>query len=78
LIAVGTSAAPIAAARLVRREPLAWVTGSRYAPPAAPVPLVLLGPECPVRQLALAGSGRLSFYAFARPAHQATERTLRQ
>jgi DNA-binding transcriptional LysR family regulator len=133
-LAVVTSAAPVAAARLVRREPLAWVTGPGYAPPAtAPVPLVLLGPECPVRQLALAalgrsgrahhvqlscdGShgavaairagwgvgclnlaaippdltvlsrkdargwpspGRLSFYALARPAHHATERTLRQ
>ena len=133
-LAVITSAAPVAEARLVRREPLAWVTAPGYVPPATtPVPLVLLGPECPVRALALAalaragrahyvqlscsGShgavaairagwgvgclnlaaippdltvlsrrdavawpspGRLAFYALARPAQTATERTLRR
>jgi DNA-binding transcriptional LysR family regulator len=133
-LAVVTSAGPIAQARLLRREPLAWVTAPGYLPPVtAPVPLVLLGPECPVRGLALAalaragrphhvqlscdGShgavaairagwgvgclnvaaippdltvlsrkdalgwpspGRLSFYALARPAQSAIERTLRR
>lgn len=133
-LAVTTSAAPIAGATLIRREPLAWVAAPSYAPPVtAPLPLVLLGPECPVRALALAalvragrphhlqlscdGShgavaairagwgvgclnvaaippdlavlsrkasrawpspGRLAFYALARPAMRATERSLRR
>ena len=133
-LAVTTSAAPIAGATLIRREPLAWVAAPSYAPPVtAPLPLVLLGPECPVRTLALAalvragrphhlqlscdGShgavaairagwgvgclnvaaippdlavlsrkasrawpspGRLAFYALARPAMRATERSLRR
>jgi DNA-binding transcriptional LysR family regulator len=133
-LAVVTAAAPVAGARLIRREPVAWVAAPSYTPPAtAPVPVVLLGPDCPVRALAVAalaragrahhlqlscdGShgaiaairagwglgclnaaaipadlavlsrtsarswpspGRLSFYALARPAVQATERALRR
>jgi len=58
-LAVIASAAPVANARLVRRELLAWVTAPSYAPPTmAPVPLVLLGPECPVSGLALAALSR--------------------
>lgn len=58
-LAVITSAAPVPEARLLRREPLAWVTSAGHAPPAqGPVPLVLLGPECPVRSLALAALAR--------------------
>ena len=58
-LAVVTSAAPVAGARLIRREPLAWVTAPSYTPPAtAALPLVLLGPDCPVRGLALAALAR--------------------
>ena len=58
-LAVVAIAAPRPGARLVRREPLAWVTAPGYAPPVAgPTPLVLLGPECPVRSLALAAMAR--------------------
>jgi DNA-binding transcriptional LysR family regulator len=61
-LAVVTSTQPVAGARLLRREPLAWVAAPGHAPPAdRPTPLVLLGPECPVREIALnalARSGR--------------------
>lgn len=58
-LAVVTSATPLGQARLVRREPLAWVAGPGFTPPVTgPVPLVLLGPECPVRGLALAALAR--------------------
>jgi len=58
-LAVVTSAAPVAEARLIRREPLAWVTAPSYTPPAtAALPLILLGPDCPVRSLALAALAR--------------------
>jgi len=133
-MAVLTCAKPLPQARLLRREPLAWVTGGGHMPPAhGSAPLVLLGPDCPVREMALeslrragrahhiqlscAGAhgavaairagwgvgclnqsaipadlnllsrrdarhwpspGRLSFYALARPALQATERALRK
>ena len=44
-LAVVTSAAPLAGAQLLRREPLAWVAASAFAAPLShPVPLVLLGP----------------------------------
>ncbi len=52
-LAILTSAAPLPAARLLRREPLAWVTAPRYTAPPGPAPLVLLGPDCPVRAMAL-------------------------
>ena len=53
-MAVLTSAQPLPQARLLRREPLAWVAGAGLALPAqSSVPLVLLGPECPVRAMAL-------------------------
>jgi DNA-binding transcriptional LysR family regulator len=53
-LAVVTSAQPLAGAQLLRREPLAWVAGPGYTPPATlPAPLVLLGPDCPVREIAL-------------------------
>lgn len=59
-LAVITSAAPVPAAKLMRREPLAWVSASGYLPPASlPVPLVLLGPDCPVRAIALTAIARL-------------------
>ena len=59
-MAVVTSAAPLPQARLLRREPLTWVAAASYAPPAqASVPLVLLGPDCPVRMLALAALDRI-------------------
>lgn len=58
-LAVVTSVTPVAGARLLRREPLAWVVGAGQGVPAdAAVPLVLLGPECPVRPLALAALAR--------------------
>ncbi|HET7794461.1 MAG TPA: LysR family transcriptional regulator [Rhizobacter sp.] len=61
-LAVVTSNEPLPDARLIKREPLAWVHAERYAvPERGPAPLVLLGPECPVRRMALdalAGAGR--------------------
>lgn len=49
-------------ARLLRREPLVWVVAPGGLPASgASVPLVLLGPNCPVREMALqalARSGR--------------------
>ena len=53
-LAVVTSNVPLPGARLLRREPLVWVAGRGLAVPRGdPAPLVLLGPGCPVRQLAL-------------------------
>lgn len=53
-LVVVTTARPLAAARLLRREPLAWVAAPGYLPPAArPCPLVMLGADCPVREIAL-------------------------
>lgn len=58
-LAIVTSAAPIAGATRVRREPLVWVAAPGYVPPiTAPLPVVLLGPDCPVRALALAALAR--------------------
>ncbi len=58
-LAVVTSERPPDGARLVVREPLAWVQAERYALPVrGPVPLVLLGPDCPARRLALAALAR--------------------
>lgn len=61
-LAVMTAHRPPPDARLLRREPLAWVSAPGHAPLSdVPAPLVLLGPECPVRQIALAaltGTGR--------------------
>ncbi|MET0333151.1 MAG: LysR family transcriptional regulator [Rhizobacter sp.] len=58
-LAVVTSDQPLPDARLLRREPLAWVHAERYAvPERGPAPLVLLGPDCPVRQMALAALTR--------------------
>lgn len=61
-MAVLTSDRPLPQARLLRREPLAWVAASGFALPSqGSAPLVLLGPDCPVRRLALdalARSGR--------------------
>lgn len=59
-LAVMTSAAPLAGAQLLRREPLAWVASGAFAAALSqPVPLVLLGPDCPVRGIALAAIARL-------------------
>jgi DNA-binding transcriptional LysR family regulator len=53
-LAVLTSATPLPQARLLRREPLAWIAAPGLALPAqSSTPLVLLGPDCPVRTLAL-------------------------
>ena len=58
-LVVVTATAPPAGARLLRREPLAWVAAPGLAlPPGRPVPLVLLGTECPVRDIALAALAR--------------------
>ncbi len=58
-LAVVTSAAPLPQARLLRREPLAWVAAPGHLPPPdRPAPLVLLAPDCPVRQIALAALAR--------------------
>jgi DNA-binding transcriptional LysR family regulator len=58
-LAVVTSANPVPEAKLLRREPLAWVAGAGYSLPASgPAPLVLLGPDCPVRTMALASLSR--------------------
>jgi DNA-binding transcriptional LysR family regulator len=57
--AVLTSIAPLAEAKLLRREPLHWVAGPGGAPsPERPTPLVLLGPDCPVHPIALAALTR--------------------
>jgi DNA-binding transcriptional LysR family regulator len=59
-LAVLTSAAPPPGSRLLRREPLAWVAAGAFAAAfTEPVPLVLLGPDCPVRAIALAAIARL-------------------
>lgn len=59
-LAVLTSAAPPTGARLLRREPLAWVAAGAFAAALSePVPLVLLGPDCPVRLIALSAIARL-------------------
>ena len=53
-LAVITSNEPLPGARLLRREPLSWVAAPRFAVPRDDaVPLVLLGPGCPVREIAL-------------------------
>lgn len=58
-MAVLTSAQPLPQARLLRREPLAWVKSDKLALPSrGSAPLVLLGPECPVRKMALAALAR--------------------
>lgn len=58
-MAVVTSERPVPEARLLRREPLTWVMGDKLALPAhGSTPLVLLGPDCPVRQMALAALAR--------------------
>lgn len=61
-LVVVTATAPPPGAKLLRREPLSWVAAPGLAlPPGRPVPLVLLGHACPVREIALdalARSGR--------------------
>ncbi len=53
-LAVLTAAQPLPQARLLRREPLSWVIAAgQPMPTQASVPLVLLGPDCPVGQMAL-------------------------
>jgi DNA-binding transcriptional LysR family regulator len=54
-----TSAEPVAQARLVRREPLAWVASAKNAAQQPrDVPLVMLGTDCPVRAMALGALAR--------------------
>lgn len=58
-LAITTTAMPVAGARLLKREALAWVVAPGHAPaPGAAVPLVLLGPDCPVRAIVLAAMAR--------------------
>lgn len=58
-MAVFTSDQPLPEARLLRREPLAWVaTSSLVLPANGSAPLVLLGPDCPVRAMALTALSR--------------------
>jgi DNA-binding transcriptional LysR family regulator len=58
-MAVITCTTPLPQARLLRREPLAWVSGPGFAPPVhGSAPLVLLGPDCPVRIMALSALAR--------------------
>jgi len=58
-LVVVTATAPPPGAKLLRREPLAWVAAPGLAlPPGQPLPLVLLGSECPVRDIALAALAR--------------------
>jgi DNA-binding transcriptional LysR family regulator len=58
-LAVVTANEPPPEAQLIRRERLAWVAGTGHAPSVEAVtPLVLLGPECPVRAIALSALNR--------------------
>jgi DNA-binding transcriptional LysR family regulator len=58
-LVVITALEPPADAKLLRREALAWVAAPGHAPSIeAATPLVMLGPECPVRQIALAALAR--------------------
>lgn len=58
-LAIFGSAETVSGAKLLRREPLAWVASPGFAPPASlPTPLVLLGADCPVRLLALSSLAR--------------------
>lgn len=58
LVVVATHAA-LPGAQSVRREALAWVGASGQLPGSgASIPLVLLGPECPVRAMALQALAR--------------------
>lgn len=58
-LVVVTATAPPAGAKLLRREPLAWVAAPGLALSVGqPVPLVLLGDECPVREIALSALAR--------------------
>lgn len=58
-LAVVTSTQPVTGARLLRREPLAWVAAAGHVPASdKSTPLVLLGPECPVREIALSALAR--------------------
>ena len=53
-LAVLTSDVPLPGAQLLRREPLSWVARRGLAVPHnEPAPLVVLGPGCPVRHMAL-------------------------
>ncbi|MED5621042.1 LysR family transcriptional regulator [Ideonella sp. BN130291] len=55
----GVEPAPVAGSRLLRREPLAWVASPALVLPAhGPAPLVLLGPDCALRDIALAALSR--------------------
>lgn len=58
-LVVVTATAPPPGAKLLRRELLAWVAAPGLAlPTGQPVPLVLLGHECPVREIALGALAR--------------------
>jgi DNA-binding transcriptional LysR family regulator len=58
-LAVITAADPPPDAQLLRRERLAWVAAPGLAPSTeTATPLVLLGPECPVRAIAIAAMTR--------------------
>lgn len=58
-LVVITSAAPVSEAKLLLREPLVWVSAPNRVPAhGGRTALVLLGTECPVRQIALAALAR--------------------
>lgn len=80
-LVVVTATAPPNGARLLRREQLAWVAAPGLAlPPGQPVPLVLLGSECPVREIALkalARSGRAHHLQLACTGSQAAVAAIR-
>jgi DNA-binding transcriptional LysR family regulator len=58
-LAVVAASEPPPEAQLVRRERLAWVTAPGHAPSGeTATPLVLLGPDCPVRAIAMAALAR--------------------
>ncbi len=58
-LVIVTATAPPAGAKLLRRERLAWVAAPGLAlAQGQAVPLVLLGRECPVRDIALAALAR--------------------
>jgi DNA-binding transcriptional LysR family regulator len=58
-LAVVAGAEPPSGAKLLRRDPLSWVCAPGFVlPSAGPAPLVLLGADCVVREIALEALAR--------------------
>ncbi len=57
-VAVVSSVARLRGARLLHLEPLAWIGAPDFRLPGGPLPLVLLGPECQIRRVALRALAR--------------------